>query len=130
MYARFLSLSLSCGTAFRPSMPASPAEPNDIRLAGPHPAPHFLMRAMVAFLFFQTLLVSFRGPVKEIDKEQLRIETEQHETLTFRRTHKTKFLKDGKKVDPSTVTVGTRVTVDTEKDPSGGLVAVNVLVGK
>ena len=85
---------------------------------------------IAAFLQFQELLVSFRGPVKEIDKNQLRIETEQHEILTFHRTHKTKFLKDGKKVDPATVKVGTHVTVDTEKDPDGGLVAVNVLVGK
>jgi len=88
-------------------------------------------RILIAALFqFQALLVSFRGPVKEIDKSQLRVETEQHETLTFRRTHKTKFTKNGKKVDPSTIEVGTVVTVDTEKDPSGGLVAVNVLVGK
>ena len=74
--------------------------------------------------------MSFRGPLKEIDKTQLRIETEQHETLTFRRVHKTKFLKDGKKIDPATVAIGTPLTVDSEKDPSGGLVAVNVLVGK
>jgi len=88
-------------------------------------------RILIAALFqFQALLVSFRGPVKEIDKSQLRVETEQHETLTFRRTHKTKFTKNGKKVDPATIVVGTVVTVDTEKDPSGGLVAVNVLVGK
>jgi hypothetical protein len=85
---------------------------------------------MVALLQFQALLVSFRGPLKEIDKNALRIETEQHETLTFRRTHKTKFLKDGKKVDPASIAIGTQVTVDTEKDPGGGLVAVNVLVGK
>jgi len=88
------------------------------------------LKAFSALLLLQTLLVSFRGPVKEIDKSQLRIETEQHEALTFRRTHKTKFLKDGKKVDPATVTAGTQVTIDAEKDPSGGLVAVNVLVGK
>ena len=88
-------------------------------------------RAVIAALLqFQTLLVSFRGPVKEIDKSHLRIETEQHESLTFRRTHKTKFLKNGKKVDPASITVGTQVTIDTEKDPDGGLVAVNVLVGK
>ena len=85
---------------------------------------------IAALLQFQTLLASFRGPLKEIDKEQLRIETEQHETLTFRRTHKTKFTKDGKKIDPSAIAIGTPLTVDTEKDPSGGLVAVNVLVGK
>jgi hypothetical protein len=84
----------------------------------------------MALLQFQALLVSFRGPLKEIDKSQLRIETDQHETLTFRRTHKTKFLKDGKKIDPANIKVGTQLTVDTEKDPDGGLVAVNVLVGK
>jgi hypothetical protein len=84
----------------------------------------------MAALLFQALLVSFNGPVKKIDKNALQIETEQHEPLTFRRTHMTRFLKDGKKVDPSTVTVGTVVTVDTEKDPDGGLIAVNVLVGK
>lgn len=85
---------------------------------------------MVALLQFQTLLVSFRGPLKEIDKSELRIETDQHEPLTFRRTHKTKFLKDGKKIDPSTIAIGTPLTIDTEKDPDGNLVAVNVLVGK
>jgi hypothetical protein len=83
-----------------------------------------------AFLQLQALLVSFRGPLKEIDKNQLRIETEQHQSLTFHRTHKTKFLKDGKKIDPATIAVGTQITVDSEKDPAGQLVAVNVLVGK
>ena len=85
---------------------------------------------IAALLQFQTLLVTFRGPLKEIDKNQLRIETEQHEPLTFRRVHKTKFLKDGKKIDPATITIGTQLTIDSEKDPDGGLVAVNVLVGK
>ena len=90
----------------------------------------FLRLVMLALLEAQVLLVSFRVPLKEIDKSQLRIETEQHETLTFRRVHKTKFLKDGKKVDPATIAIGTQLTVDSEKDPDGGLVAVNVLVGK
>jgi len=90
----------------------------------------YLRVLTIALLQFQSLLVSFRGPLKEIDKNQLRIETEQHESLTFRRTHKTKFLKNGKKFDPANLTVGTQVTVDTGKDPDGGLVAVNVLVGK
>ena len=85
---------------------------------------------IVGLLQAQMLLVSFRGPLKEIDKSQIRIETDQHETLTLRRTHKTKFLKDGKKIDPSQIKIGTPVIVDTEKDPDGGLVAVNVLVGK
>jgi len=90
----------------------------------------FSRLVILSFLQMQMLLVSFRGPLKEIDKSQLRIETEQHETLTFRRVHKTKFLKDGKKIDPSTIAIGTPLTVDSEKDPDGGLVAVNVLVGK
>lgn len=81
-------------------------------------------------LLFQPLLVSFRGSLKEMDKDQMRIETEEHETLTFRRAHKTRFLKDGKKVDPASIAVGTLLTVDTEKNPANELVAVNVLVGK
>jgi hypothetical protein len=85
---------------------------------------------MLALLQFQALVVSFRGPLKEIDKDQLRIDNEQHETLMFRRTHKTKFMRNGKKIDPATIAIGTPLTIDTEKDPSGGLVAVNVLVGK
>lgn len=86
--------------------------------------------ALIAAFFLQNLLVSFQGPLKEIDKEQLRIETEQHETLTFRRVHKTKFLKYGKKIDPASIPIGTPLTIDSEKNPAGELVAVNVLVGK
>jgi hypothetical protein len=90
----------------------------------------YFLILMAALLQFQPLLVSFRGPLKEMDKEQLRIETEQHETLTFRRVHKTNFLKDGKKIDPASIPIGTTVTVDAEKNPAHELVAVNVLVGK
>jgi len=75
------------------------------------------------------VLVVFHGKLKVIDKKKIVIETDENQQLlTIRLTGKTKFLKDGKEVKPTTIDLETPLTVDASQDTDASLLAANVSV--
>jgi hypothetical protein len=74
--------------------------------------------------------VTFEGKVKTVNKKELRIEAgvSGEDTLTFRITRKTHFLKDGKEIKPTDVAVGTPLAVDATRDPDQKFSALNIIV--
>jgi hypothetical protein len=73
---------------------------------------------------------TFQGNLRAITKKELQIDvvdTEQ-QSLTFRVSKKTKFLKDGKEIKLKDVTTGTLVAVDATRDPDQKFSALNVVL--
>ena len=77
----------------------------------------------------ETPVATFRGTLKSIDKKDVILTlTEKDQEVTFHRSRKTKFLKDGKEIKPATITPGTTVSVEAKRDALGNIDAVNVIV--
>jgi hypothetical protein len=73
--------------------------------------------------------VTFQGNLKSLTKKELRIDLDSgEESLTFRISKKTHFLKDGKEIKPADVSPGTVVAVDAARDPDQKFSALNVIV--
>jgi hypothetical protein len=73
--------------------------------------------------------VTFQGKLKALSKKELRIDTDtEQQSITFRVTSKTHFLKDGKPIKPSDVSLEITVAVDAVRDPDQKLSARNVIV--
>jgi hypothetical protein len=77
--------------------------------------------------------VTFHGTVKVLTKKELIVDldkagpTEDQQTLTFRVSRKTKFLKDDKEIKPADFAVGMHITVDATRDGDQKLSALNVM---
>jgi hypothetical protein len=73
--------------------------------------------------------VTFQGHLKALTKKELRIDVESEEqSITFRVTRKTHFMKDGKEIKLADVPLGTIVAVDASRDPDLKFSALNVVV--
>jgi hypothetical protein len=73
--------------------------------------------------------VTFQGNLKALSKKELRINTDADgQSLTFRITRKTHFLKDGKEIKLSDVPLEVAVAVDASRDPDQKFSALNVIV--
>ena len=78
--------------------------------------------------------VTFNGTVKVLTKKELIVDLDstepsaERQSLTFRLSKKTKFLKDDKEVKPSDIEVGTHITLDATRDGDLKLSALNVMV--
>ncbi len=72
--------------------------------------------------------VTFHGKLKDLDNKELVIVSDDEQELTIYRTHKTKFLKDGKNIKPNAIPIGASLTLDVSHAPDLSLLAVNVLV--
>ncbi len=62
---------------------------------------------------------TFRGNLRALTKKELRIDVvdAEEQSLTFRVSKKTRFLKDGKEIKRTDVPIGTIVAVDATRDP-------------
>jgi hypothetical protein len=74
------------------------------------------------------MVVTFHGKLTEMSKKDLTIATEDQPAFVIGRSHKTKFLKDGKAIKPEEIPVGAALTVDVTKDPDLNPLAVAVTV--
>jgi hypothetical protein len=74
------------------------------------------------------MVVTFEGKLTEITKKDFTIATEDQPAVVIERSHKTKFLKDGKAIKPDEIPVGAALSVDVTKDPDLHLLAVAVNV--
>jgi len=73
---------------------------------------------------------TFQGNLRAVTKKDLTIDVKDasDQSLTFRISHKTKFIKDGKEIKRSALEVGTLVAVDATRDPDQKFSALNVIV--
>jgi hypothetical protein len=73
--------------------------------------------------------VTFQGKLKSLTKKDLRIDVDsEQQSVTFRITRKTHFLKDGKEIKPADVPLETTVAVDATREPDLKFSALNVVV--
>jgi hypothetical protein len=73
--------------------------------------------------------VTFNGTVKALTKKQIIIDLDaEQESLTLRRSGKTKFFKDDKEIKADDIPVGTHVTLDATRDGDQKLSALKVMV--
>jgi hypothetical protein len=78
--------------------------------------------------------VSFNGTVKAITKKDLTLDLDpgdpgaDRQSITFRVSKKTKFLKGDRPIKPSDIEVGTHISLDATRDGDQKLSALNVLV--
>jgi len=78
--------------------------------------------------------VTFNGTVKALAKQELTVDLDptgpgaERQSLTFRVSKKTRFLKDDQPVKPSDIEVGTHISLDATRDGDLKLSALNVIV--
>lgn len=78
--------------------------------------------------------VTFNGTLKGLTKKQLVVDLDQsdpdadHQSLTFRFSKKTKFLKGDQPIKPADIAMGTHISLDAVRDGDQKLSAVNVFV--
>ena len=73
--------------------------------------------------------VTFHGTLKTLTKKEIVIELDaEQESLTLRRSGKTKFFKNDQEIKAADVPVGTHVSLDATRDGDQKLSAINVMV--
>jgi hypothetical protein len=78
--------------------------------------------------------VSFNGTVKALTKKELVVDLDrpdpdaEQQSLTFRLSRKTRFLKGDQPVKPSDIEAGTHITLDATRDGDLKFSALNVMV--
>jgi hypothetical protein len=78
--------------------------------------------------------VTFNGTVKTLTKKELIVDLDpadaeaERQTLTFRISKKTKFLKDDQPIKPADIAVGTHISLDATREGDLKLSALNVMV--
>lgn len=73
--------------------------------------------------------VTFNGTVKSMSKKEITIDLDaEEESLTLRRSGKTKFFKNDQEIKADDITVGTHVTLDATRDGDQKLSALKVMV--
>jgi len=71
---------------------------------------------------------AFHGKLKELTKKEIMIETDDNQTVSIRRSGKTKFLKGAQSIKASDIDIETLVTVDATEEADLKLTAVDVIV--
>src|SRR5215471_4216664 len=77
---------------------------------------------------YKGVTVTFRGKLKDLDKKNVVIETEEDQTVSIRITGKTKFLKNDQAIKPSQIAAGTPISVDAVEDTDLSILALSVIV--
>jgi len=78
--------------------------------------------------------VTFNGVLKSMTKKQLIVDLDQtdpesaQESMTFRFSKKTKFMKGDQAIKPTDIAMGTHISLDATRDGDQKLSAVNVYV--
>jgi hypothetical protein len=73
-------------------------------------------------------VVTFKGTFRMADKKQVLIGLAENQTLSFRRSKKTKFLKGSKEIKPADIPSGSPVVVEATGLPPENLFAVNIVL--
>lgn len=71
---------------------------------------------------------TFHGILRKLDNKEILIFSDEQQTVTIRRSRKTKFLKDGQDIKPSEIKLETAVTIEATEDVDSKMVALSVTV--
>jgi hypothetical protein len=71
---------------------------------------------------------TMHGTLKKITNKDIIIFVEGDQSVTIDRTHKTKFMKDGKEIKPAEIAQGSVLTIDVNHDPQLNPLALTVTV--
>jgi hypothetical protein len=71
-------------------------------------------------------LPNFRGKLKQMDNKTISLELDDHRVLDFRRTDKTKFIKNGDEIKNPKFAAGDQISIEGPEEAQGNLTAVNV----
>jgi len=74
--------------------------------------------------------IEMRGKLREIDKKKIVIEAGEDQSVTFKRSKKTKFLKGAKEIQPDDFPDGAKVVIEANREQNGDYDAVNVYLGE
>ena len=72
------------------------------------------------------ITITTHGALKQLTKKEIMIHTDEDQIMTFRRSGKTKFLRDGHDAKPSDFDLESLVTVDAVEDNDLKLLAIAV----
>lgn len=84
---------------------------------------------MAAALLAQTIkvpLATFSGTLRAVTKTEILVQMSDDETVSFRRSRKTKFLKGKTEIQPTEIAAGTVITIEARKEFNGDLAAYTV----
>ena len=79
--------------------------------------------------------VTFQGTLKALTKKEMVVDldtkepTDERQTLTFRLSKKTKFLKEDKEIKAADIAAGTHLSIEATRDGDQKLSALNVVAG-
>jgi hypothetical protein len=71
-------------------------------------------------------LPNFRGKLKQMDAKSISLELGDNRVLDFKRNDKTKFFKAGDEVKTPDFSAGDQISVESQEDQAGTMIAVNV----
>jgi len=71
---------------------------------------------------------TFHGVLRKLNNKEILIFSDEQQTVTIRRSGKTKFLKDGKDIKASDIALETAVTVEATEDVDSKMIALSVTV--
>jgi len=72
------------------------------------------------------ITITARGVLKQLSKKEIMIHTDENQMMTFRRSGKTRFLRDGHDAKPTDFDLESIVTVDAVEDNDLKLLAIAV----
>jgi hypothetical protein len=78
----------------------------------------------------QAVLQSLKGMLRKLDEKSVIVEPQDTRIVNLRRTDRTKFIKDGQEIKPSTLKPGDHLEIEYREDDQGYLFAVNVMLEK
>lgn len=95
---------------------------------GGYPRTHRNPSASIPGGAYKGLAGTFHGALKDLNGKEIVIESDERQTVSIRRSRKTKFFKDGKEIKPSDIAVDTPVSIDAAEDFDLKPTAISVTV--
>jgi len=77
---------------------------------------------------YKGLAGTFHGTLKELSGKEIVIQSNENQTVSIRRSRKTKFLKDDREIKPSEIPLNTPLSIDATEDIDLKTVAISVTV--
>lgn len=77
---------------------------------------------------YKTLAGTFHGTLKELSGKEIVIDNDEHQTVSIRRSRKTKFLKEDREIKGSDISINTAVSIDAAEDIDLKPTAITVTV--
>ena len=78
----------------------------------------------------QAVLQDLKGMLRKLDDKAVVVEPQDTRIINLKRTDRTKFIKDGEEIKPSTLKPGDHLEIQYREDEQGYLFAVNVMLEK